>query len=77
MQRHREQHLPKRLVRAAAQEDVRAALDVVAQLKAINGATLQVLTDARRANDGELALKAVDRVQRQIELQAKLLGEPD
>jgi hypothetical protein len=65
------------MVKAAEVEDVRQALDVVAQLKAINSASLQVLADARRAGDGELALKAVDRVFRQIELQAKLLGELD
>ena len=77
VQRHAAEHLPLRLVKAAEQEDVRAALDIVTQLKAINGASLQVLADARSANDGELALKAVDRVLRQIELQAKLLGELD
>jgi len=77
VQRHKDEHLPLRLVKAAEQEDVRAALDIVTQLKTINGASLQVLADARSANDGELALKAVDRVLRQIELQAKLLGELD
>ena len=45
------------------------------QLKAINGATLAILKEARADKDGELALKAVDRIQRQLELQAKLLGE--
>jgi hypothetical protein len=77
LRRHRDSHLPARMVKAAEVEDVRQALDVVAQLKAINSASLQVLADARRAGDGELALKAVDRVHRQIELQAKLLGELD
>jgi hypothetical protein len=46
-------------------------------LRTINGAALAVLRDARAARDGELALKAVDRIFRQIELQAKLLGELD
>ena len=77
VRRHASGHLPARLVAAAEAEDVRQALDVLAQLKAINGATLQVLADARKAGDGDFALKAVDRVQRQIELQAKLLGELD
>jgi hypothetical protein len=75
--RHRDDHLPLRLVEAQAATDVRAALDVVKQLEAINGAALRVLTEARTAGDGELALKAIDRIQRQIELQAKLLGELD
>ncbi len=74
LQRHRE-HLPKQLVKAQEQEDVRQAIDVVKQLKAINGATLAILKEARAEGNGELALKAVDRIQRQLELQAKLLGE--
>jgi uncharacterized protein YllA (UPF0747 family) len=72
--RHRD-HLPKQLVKAQEQEDVSQAIDVVKQLKAINGATLAILKEARADKNGELALKAVDRIQRQLELQAKLLGE--
>jgi hypothetical protein len=78
--RHKGQHLRLRLMEArnSAEESERAqALDVLAQLKAINAASLGVLRDARQSGDGELVLKAVDRVQRQIELLAKLLGELD
>ena len=53
------------------------AIDVVRQLRAINAAALGVLEDARERQQGELVLKAVDRVHRQVELQAKLLGELD
>ncbi len=74
LSRHRE-HLPKQLVKAQEQEDISQAIDVVKQLKAINGATLAILKEARAEGNGELALKAVDRIQRQLELQAKLLGE--
>jgi len=77
LHRHKAEHLPLRLVKAAEQEDVRQALDVVQQLKAINAASLQVLKEARDAGQGGLALAAVDRIQRQIELQAKLLGDLD
>jgi len=77
VQRHKDEHLPGVLVKAHEQEDVRLALDVVGQLRAINQASLAVLKQARERGDGELALKAVDRVQKQIELQAKLLGELD
>lgn len=78
--RHKGQHLRLRLIEArhSAEESERdQALDVLAQLKAINAASLGVLRDARQGGDGELVLKAVDRVQKQIELQAKLLGELD
>jgi hypothetical protein len=75
--RHNAAHLPATMVKAQESEDVAHALDVVRQLKAINGASLQILNKARQTGNGELVLKAVDRVQRQIELQAKLLGELD
>ncbi len=75
--RHRDSHLPQAVVKAQAQEDVRQALDVVAQLKAINGATLQILSEARQQRNPDVALKAIDRIERQITLQAKLLGDLD
>lgn len=75
--RHKTDHLPAAVVAAAGDEETRQALDVLQQLRTINGAALAVLRDARAAKDGELALKAIDRIFRQIELQAKLLGELD
>ena len=75
--RHHDDHLPAVLAKAREAEDVAHAIDVVTQLKAINAAALAVLADARTRGDGELALKAIDRVQRQVELQAKLVGELD
>jgi len=75
--RHRQEHVAVTLAQAQQQEDVRNAIDVYAQLRAINAATLSVLKEAREARDGDLALKAIDRVQKQIELQAKLIGELD
>jgi hypothetical protein len=65
------------VARAQEAADVREALDVIAQLKAINSATFKVLVEARETGRPSLALAAIDRVQRQIELQAKLLGELD
>ena len=75
--RHHDAHLPETLVKAQEQEDVRHAIDHIAQFKAINAATLAILKDARHAGEHDLALKAIDRVQKQIELQAKLIGELD
>ncbi len=75
---HKANHLKVRLLKAAdreAEADLRTVIDVRAQLKAINGAALTVLKEAREARDGDLALKAIDRIQKQIELQAKLIGE--
>lgn len=75
--RHRSDHIPASLAKAKDETDVRHAIDVVTQLKAINAAAMTVLRDARNVHDGDLALKAIDRIYRQIELQAKLLGELD
>ncbi len=76
LNRHKTNHLAQRLAEVAKrneQADVRTAIDVVAQLKVINGVALNVLKEAREARDGELALRAIDRIQKQIELQAKLI----
>jgi hypothetical protein len=75
--RHRAEHIPAALRQAAEQAGVRHAIDLVQQLKAINAASLEVLQQARKQGKGGLVLFAVDRIQRQIELQAKLLGELD
>ena len=77
VRRHAAEHLPASLVTAAGEEATRQALDVLQQLKTINAAALTVLRDARAAQDGDLALRAVDRIHRQVELQAKLLGDLD
>ena len=63
---------------AAREEQERVhAIDIVKQLRAINGAALRVLNDAIGAGDREVVLKAAATILRQIELQAKLLGELD
>ena len=51
------------------------AIDVVKKLRAVNAACLEVLKKARASRDDATLLRAVDRLHRQIELQARLLGE--
>lgn len=75
LHRHRKEHLPAHLLKAVEQEDVSQAIDVVRQLKAINVACLEILQKSRADGAHSISLRAVDRIQRQIELQAKLLGE--
>ncbi|NJL26521.1 MAG: hypothetical protein HC897_00935 [Thermoanaerobaculia bacterium] len=53
----------------------RHAIDVLAQLRAINGVCLEVLNKARAAENHSMLLRAVDRIAKQIELQARLLGD--
>ena len=52
-------------------------LDVIGQLTHINTETLSILRDAKKAHDPKMALLAIQRVERQLELQAKLLGDID
>ncbi|HEY1387189.1 MAG TPA: hypothetical protein VGF38_01495 [Ktedonobacterales bacterium] len=76
VERHRE-HIPVAISKSQEAREEAQALDVVKQLQAINGATLAVLKEARASGNPDLALRAIDRIQRQIELQAKLLGDLD
>lgn len=50
------------------------ALDDVGELRRVNDAARTVLTAAREAGDGGLTLQATDRILRQVETQAKLIG---
>ena len=56
-------------------QDTRQAIDTVQQLKAINAACLEILKKARADEKHTLSLRAVDRILKQITLQAKLLGD--
>ena len=73
--RHKNDHLPAAMIKAQEETDVRHAIDIVQQLKAINSVCWRVLQEARETGDHALVLRATDRVFKQIELQAKLIGE--
>jgi hypothetical protein len=75
LHRHKQDHLPAHLAKAHEEESIGQAIDVVRQLKAINSACLEVLQKSRADGKHSISLRAVDRIHRQIELQAKLLGE--
>jgi hypothetical protein len=75
LHRHKQEHLPGHLIKAAEHEDLGQAIDVVRQLKAINAACLEILQSSRADKTHSVSLKAVDRIHRQIELQARLIGE--
>lgn len=73
--RHKAGHLPSTLAKAREAEEVARADDLVGRLMELNRETWAVLREARRVGAAELALKAIARAEKQIELQAKLLGE--
>jgi hypothetical protein len=75
--RHAGEHIPAALAQAQEAREEAQALDVVRQLKTINATAVAILAEARKRRDDETALKAMDRIHKQLELQAKLLGDLD
>ncbi len=75
LSRHRAEHLPVRLVKAQGAAEVVQAGSLLERLLELNAETRAILREARLEQDNELALKAVARVEKQIELEGKLLGE--
>jgi hypothetical protein len=70
-------HISTRVLDRVDADEVRAAFDVVAQLKAINLVCASILCEAREAQEADLALRAVDRLHKQVETQARLIGDLD
>lgn len=54
---------------------VNGRIDSVQQLIAINEETIKILQEAKDSGDLKTALKAIERIEKQLELQAKLLGD--
>ncbi len=76
LQRHRD-HIPFHLLKAQDAAEVAQADTLLARLLALNAETMAILREARagRIKDNELALRAIARAEKQLELQGKLLGE--
>lgn len=89
--RHKNRHLSETIAKAneAAKaqgveivkqrevKDLEHALNVVGQLQEINAACQKVLRDALEYEDPQTVLKAADRVLRQLDFQAELVGDLD
>ncbi len=73
--RHKTDHLPAHLAKAEEAKAVSQADSLLDRLLALSQETAAILKEARAGQDNELALKAIARAERQIELQARLLGE--
>lgn len=73
--RHKAEHLPAEMVKAREMAESTQADDLLGRLMNLNQTTMAILSEARQSNDNELALKAIQRAERQLELQARLLGE--
>jgi hypothetical protein len=73
--RHKKNCLPASLVKSKKAEEVAHADDLIGQLITLNRETMLIFGIAKKSKDFELALKAISRAEKQLELQAKLLGE--
>lgn len=76
LQRHRKKHLPNRLARAlAARQEATGADELLDRLSELTRETAEILASARDSGRDGIALKAIARLETQMELQARLLGQ--
>jgi hypothetical protein len=75
LMRHYDDHLPATLVQAARAAEITRGGDLIDRLLELTKVTRSILARAYKANDDDLALRAIARAERQLELQARLMGE--
>jgi hypothetical protein len=73
--RHTAAHLPATLATSYEASEQLRADDLVGRLLELHDETIRILEEARTSKNHDLALKAIARAEKQIELQARLLGE--
>jgi hypothetical protein len=76
--RHKADHLPAAIVKAVAVQEVISGGNLLERLTALNRETASILREARtagRTKDNPLALKAIARAEKQLELESRLLAE--
>jgi len=77
LNRHRAAHLPVRLVLRQALDEAAEGLDITRQLVEVNAAALAILREAREGAQPEVALRAIDRVIKTLEVQVRLVEAAD
>jgi hypothetical protein len=77
LQRHKAKHLPATLVKAAAVAEIADAGTLLDRLKSLNRETAAILREVRAddTKNNDVALKAIARAEKQLELEGRLLGE--
>ena len=75
--RHKADHLPATLMKAVAAAAVAEGDDLLDRLRQVNRETAAILGEARAegSKNNDLALKTIARVEKQIDLERRLLGE--
>ena len=74
VERHRE-HIAQAIQNSSVAQESARAFDVVKQLREINDVARTIMQSALADKKDGMALFAIDRIQKQLELQAKLLGD--
>jgi hypothetical protein len=73
--RHKADHLPASVVKAAAVEQEISGGKILDRLLELHRETAQILREARTTKDNQLALKAIARAEKQLEIEGRMLGE--
>lgn len=74
LDRHKD-HLPGQLVKAHEAAEIASAGTLLDRLRQLNDETRAILAETREIKNHDLSLKALARLEKQLELEAKLLGE--
>lgn len=75
LHRHKNSCISAQLAKSKEVSEIASAAALVRELNEITRKTGAVLARAVREKDGELALKAIARLERQLELKGRLLGQ--
>jgi hypothetical protein len=75
LHRHRRSHIAAEMVHAKHVADELHAETLWDRLKTVNRETAAILAEARESRNHVIALAAISRVEKQVELEARLLGE--
>jgi hypothetical protein len=77
LHRHKTQHIPKCLALAKETAEEIQAGTLFDRLRSVGRVTQEILREARGTRNHIVALQAIGRIERQLELEARLLGELD
>jgi hypothetical protein len=75
--RHKRRDIPAALAIATQVAEVVHADNLLDRLKQFQQETAAILREARATKDNDLALRAIARAEKQLELEARLIGELD
>lgn len=75
VRRHVASHIPGELAKAREVHEQVRADDLLGRLLELNRETMAILSEAREGKAHDIALKAIARAEKQIEIQGELLGE--